>query len=177
MKLAWISIAVAMLAFASPASAGQFRGDPSIDAQWAAQLSRPPAYRNAPPIDLSPRGKRRASFFRAPPAPAPAPAPRTIDAAFLPAIVPDPTGEGPGTIVVDPAARYLYLVLSDGMAERYGVGVGCEGFGWSGTVKIGRKAEWPKWTPPPEMRERQPDLPLSMEGGPDNPLGARALYL
>ena len=179
MKLALISFAVAMLALSGPASAqGQFRGDPSIDAQWAAQLSRPPAYRSAPPpIDLSPRGNRRASFFRAPPAPAPAPAPRTIDAAFLPAVVPDPTGEAPGTIVVDPAARYLYLVRSDGMAERYGVGVGREGFGWSGTVKVGRKAEWPKWTPPAEMRKRQPDLPLSMEGGPDNPLGARALYL
>ena len=179
MKLALIWFAVAMLALLGPASAqGQFRGDPSIDAQWAAQLSRPPAYRNAPPpIDLSPRGKRRASFFRAPPEPAPAPAPRTIDAAYLPAVVPDPTGEAPGTIVVDPATRYLYLVRSDGMAERYGVGVGREGFGWSGTVKVGRKAEWPKWTPPAEMRKRQPDLPLSMEGGPDNPLGARALYL
>ena len=102
---------------------------------------------------------------------------RAIDPAFLPAIVDFPTAERPGTIVIDPHSRYLYLVLDGGKAQRYGVGVGRDGFGWSGTVRVGRKAEWPRWTPPAAMRERQPYLPVSMEGGPDNPLGARALYL
>jgi len=100
-----------------------------------------------------------------------------IDPAFLPALVEDPTGKAPGTIVIDTGARYLYLVLADGKAQRYGVGVGREGFGWTGAVHIGRKAEWPTWTPPAAMRKRQPYLPVSMAGGPDNPLGARAMYL
>jgi lipoprotein-anchoring transpeptidase ErfK/SrfK len=106
-----------------------------------------------------------------------APTEHQIDPAFLPALVDYPTAEKPGTIVIDTGARYLYLVLDGGKAQRYGVGVGREGFGWSGTVHVGRKAEWPTWTPPPAMRKRQPYLPISMPGGPNNPLGARALYL
>jgi len=82
-----------------------------------------------------------------------------------------------GTIVVDPDAKYLYLIEPDGMALRYGVGVGRAGFEWSGTAKIKRKVEWPTWTPPAAMRKREPWLPARMEGGLDNPLGARALYL
>ena len=91
--------------------------------------------------------------------------------------VADPTGETPGTIVIDTAAKYLYLVEPDGRAIRYGVGVGKEGFGWTGEAKVGSKQEWPDWVPPPEMLERRPDLPLRMAGGPENPLGARAMYL
>ena len=91
------------------------------------------------------------------------------------------TREAPGTIIIDPREHYLYLVLGDGRAMRYGVGVGRDGFGWHGSVRIGRKAEWPGWTPPPEMiaRERRKGviLPAYMEGGVRNPLGARALYL
>jgi lipoprotein-anchoring transpeptidase ErfK/SrfK len=83
----------------------------------------------------------------------------------------------PGTIVVDTSERRLYLVLDDGTAIKYGVGVGREGFQWSGTNRITRKAEWPGWTPPPAMRKRRPDLPAYMAGGPNNPLGARALYI
>lgn len=83
----------------------------------------------------------------------------------------------PGTIVVDTSERYLYLVLKDDRAIRYGVGVGRDGFAWSGTHAITRKAEWPGWTPPAEMRKRQPWLPAHVKGGPENPLGARALYL
>lgn len=83
----------------------------------------------------------------------------------------------PGSIVVDTSERRLYFVLSDGRAMRYGIGVGREGFTWSGTHRISRKAEWPGWTPPPQMRKRVPDLPAYMPGGPDNPLGARALYI
>jgi lipoprotein-anchoring transpeptidase ErfK/SrfK len=91
------------------------------------------------------------------------------------------TREAPGTIIIDPREHYLYFVLGDGRAVRYGVGVGRDGFGWRGTVRVGRKAEWPGWTPPPEMvaRERRKGiiLPAYMEGGVRNPLGARALYL
>ena len=83
----------------------------------------------------------------------------------------------PGTIVVETAERRLYFVLPDGQALRYGIGVGRDGFRWSGQHKITRKAEWPGWTPPAEMRKRVPDLPAYMPGGPDNPLGARALYI
>jgi lipoprotein-anchoring transpeptidase ErfK/SrfK len=85
--------------------------------------------------------------------------------------------ESAGTIVVDTPNRFLYLVLGNGRAVRYGIGVGRPGFEWAGVKKITRKAEWPGWTPPPEMLKRRPDLPRFMEGGPENPLGARALYL
>jgi lipoprotein-anchoring transpeptidase ErfK/SrfK len=87
------------------------------------------------------------------------------------------TRERPGTIVIDSPARRLYLVLGDGKAMRYGVGVGRPGFEWGGVKTITRKAEWPSWTPPPQMLKRRPDLPRFMAGGPKNPLGARAMYL
>jgi lipoprotein-anchoring transpeptidase ErfK/SrfK len=87
------------------------------------------------------------------------------------------TNEAPGTIIIDTPNTYLYLVLGNGRALRYGIGVGREGFTWSGTLPITKKAEWPDWTPPPEMIERQPYLPRFMAGGPGNPLGARAMYL
>lgn len=83
----------------------------------------------------------------------------------------------PGTIVVETSERRLYLVLDDGKAMKYGIGVGRDGFRWSGQHSITRKAEWPGWTPPAQMRQRVPDLPAYMPGGPDNPLGARALYI
>ena len=87
------------------------------------------------------------------------------------------TNEAPGTIIIDTPNTYLYLVLGNGRALRYGIGVGREGFTWSGTQTITRKAEWPDWHPPQEMIERQPYLPRFMAGGPGNPLGARAMYL
>ena len=87
------------------------------------------------------------------------------------------TQEKPGTIVIDTDARFLYLIQPEGQAIRYGIGVGRDGFTWAGVQKITRKAEWPGWTPPAEMIARQPDLPRYMPGGPENPLGARALYL
>jgi len=92
-------------------------------------------------------------------------------------IVANPTSYGPGTIVVDTRSKFLYLVLGGGRAIRYGIGVGREGFGWRGVTTVGRKAPWPDWRPPAEMRARQPHLPVLVKGGPDNPLGARALYL
>ena len=87
------------------------------------------------------------------------------------------TTHKPGTIIIETSERRLYLVLEDGKAMKYGIGVGRDGFRWSGTHRITRKAEWPGWTPPPAMRKRVPDLPAYMPGGPDNPLGARALYI
>ena len=100
-----------------------------------------------------------------------------VQPVYLRQVVPYPTNERSGTIVVDSRAHFLYFVLGDGRALRYGIGVARDGFGWSGTHRVSRKAEWPGWTPPAEMRKRQPGLPAHMEGGPNNPLGARALYL
>ncbi|MGQ3354194.1 MAG: L,D-transpeptidase [Phreatobacter sp.] len=86
-------------------------------------------------------------------------------------------GHAPGTVVVNTTERRLYLVLADGRAIRYGIGVGRPGFEWAGSPTITRKQEWPDWRPPVQMLQRRPDLPRFMAGGPDNPLGARALYL
>jgi lipoprotein-anchoring transpeptidase ErfK/SrfK len=104
----------------------------------------------------------------------------TIPVQFHRQIVRDPTGEAPGTVVVDPGQRYLYLVEPNGKARRYGIGVGREGFAWNGTATIQMKREWPKWYPPVEMQERDErarQYAKGMDGGPDNPLGARAMYL
>ena len=87
------------------------------------------------------------------------------------------TAEAPGTIIIDTKSRFLYLVQPNNRALRYGIGVGRDGFQWSGLLKVSRKAEWPDWRPPAEMIERQPYLPRFMAGGPGNPLGARAMYL
>ncbi len=87
------------------------------------------------------------------------------------------TREAPGTIIIDTPNTYLYLVLRNGQAIRYGIGVGRDGFTWSGVQSITKKAEWPDWMPPAEMIARQPYLPRYMAGGPGNPLGARAMYL
>ena len=109
-----------------------------------------------------------------------------INPAFLRAPVAYASAEAPGTIVIEPRARYLYYVLGSGRAMRYGVGVGREGFAWSGSATINSKQEWPDWYPPKEMVQRQPELRkslttlqggLGMPGGPRNPLGARAMYL
>lgn len=115
------------------------------------------------------------------PAPAGSPAaPRAtlqMDPAFLPADIAYTGRFTTGTVVIDTEQRYLYLVKPGGQARRYGVGVGRPGFEWAGTHRITQKREWPGWTPPPQMRKRQPELPAYMEGGPENPLGARAMYL
>jgi len=88
-----------------------------------------------------------------------------------------PGNHKPGTIVIRAGERRLYLVLGNGQAVSYGIGVGRDGFGWSGVRRVSAKREWPDWTPPAQMLRRRPDLPRHMAGGPDNPLGARALYL
>jgi lipoprotein-anchoring transpeptidase ErfK/SrfK len=103
-----------------------------------------------------------------------------IDPEYYRREVSDPTGEAPGTIVVDPDNHFLYHVHEDGMATRYGVGVGREGFGWHGKATIRRKAVWPTWTPPSDMVKRDSEAAKyadGMPGGPGNPLGARAMYL
>ncbi|MGO4173692.1 L,D-transpeptidase [Bosea sp. TAF32] len=92
-------------------------------------------------------------------------------------VVDYPTRYQPGTIVINSTERRLYFVMPNGKAVRYGVGVGRPGFDWAGSQSITRKAEWPSWTPPSQMLKRRPDLPRFMPGGPDNPLGARAMYL
>jgi lipoprotein-anchoring transpeptidase ErfK/SrfK len=112
--------------------------------------------------------------------------PPTLDPAFVRTVVTYPTPEPPGTIIVDPGSHYLYLVQEGGKAIRYGVGVGAEGFLWSGLATVHNKQEWPDWYPPAEMLARKPELRehmvqlqsgIGMPGGPDNPIGARALYL
>ena len=92
-------------------------------------------------------------------------------------VVADPTGRQPGTVTVDTKDRYLYLSMDNGQAMRYSIGVGREGFAWSGTAYVARRAEWPSWTPPAAMLRRRPDIPHFMKGGIENPLGARAMYL
>ena len=87
------------------------------------------------------------------------------------------TEEKPGTIIIDTSDRFLYLIQPNNVALRYGIGVGRDGFQWQGLLRVTRKSEWPDWTPPPEMIQRQPYLPRFMAGGPGNPMGARALYL
>jgi len=105
------------------------------------------------------------------------PARRSFDPKYERQLV-DYTGkESAGTIVVDTPNKFLYLVQGNGKALRYGIGVGRPGFTWSGIKQISAKREWPDWTPPAEMLVRRPDLPRHMEGGPENPLGARAMYL
>jgi lipoprotein-anchoring transpeptidase ErfK/SrfK len=102
---------------------------------------------------------------------------RAFDPRFAKQVVQYSGKEKAGTIIVDTPQRYLYLVQDDGTALRYGIGVGRPGFTWAGVKSVTRKAEWPDWVPPKEMLARRPELPRHMAGGPDNPLGARALYL
>jgi lipoprotein-anchoring transpeptidase ErfK/SrfK len=102
---------------------------------------------------------------------------RAIDPQFARQVVAYSGSQRPGTIVIDTPSHHLYLVQPGGQAIRYGIGVGRPGFAWSGLKTVSQKKEWPDWTPPPEMLKRRPDLPRHMEGGPQNPLGARALYL
>ncbi|HVX98411.1 MAG TPA: L,D-transpeptidase family protein [Pseudorhodoplanes sp.] len=171
-----------------------YRPDPSVDDPRAPEAApyRDPAYsgpgargaddapRPPAPIDAA-RGntpKPPANIAALPPDDQPETGePRELPPQFKRQVVDYLTKEPAGTIVIDTPATYLYYVLGDGKAIRYGIGVGREGFTWSGVERISRLAEWPDWYPPAEMIERQPYLPRFMAGGPGNPLGARALYL
>ncbi len=138
-----------------------------------AQASSTPVY-VAPPV--------HASVPAAAPVPAPAPLvepPKAAEGpgAFVRQVVDYASRQTPGTVIIDTGNTFLYFVLNDRQAMRYGIGVGREGFAWSGEQTVARKAEWPDWRPPAEMVSRQPYLPRFMAGGPGNPLGARAMYL
>lgn len=181
---------------------------PDLSAPWVMQLGgvpqRPrivaPAQRQAVPVyqrqvlqQQRPIRQQRRTLFNQPGAASQQPVVQQaavrpekpmrtqLDPMFLPQMVAYETEQNPGTIVIDTNNRFLYLVMEDGQAKRYGVGVGKPGFEWAGTHKVTRKAEWPSWHPPQEMIAREAAkghyLPASMEGGPENPLGARAMYL
>jgi lipoprotein-anchoring transpeptidase ErfK/SrfK len=100
-----------------------------------------------------------------------------LDPMFMRQVVPFRSDEAAGTLIVDTGHKFLYHVLGQGKALRYGIGTAKDGFEWSGTHRITNKREWPDWTPPAEMLKRRPELPRHMEGGINNPLGARALYI
>jgi len=157
-----------------------------------APYGAPPAYQEQPgPIQLGPAARppadvagrdttgaaRPSTVAALPPEEQPDEGKPELPAQFRRQLVNFQTGEPAGTIVIDTANTYLYLVLGNGQAMRYGVGVGREGFTWAGAERISRMKEWPDWYPPAEMIERQPYLPRMMAGGETNPLGARALYL
>jgi lipoprotein-anchoring transpeptidase ErfK/SrfK len=156
------AVAITAIAFAGPVSAAPvqlfpFFAPPAFTAPQPYQpYQSSPSYQTAPSEDQD-SVEMPARFRR-----------QTVSYA---------TREAPGTIIIDTPNTYLYYVLGGGQAIRYGIGVGRDGFTWSGVQSVTKKAEWPDWTPPPEMIARQPYLPRHMAGGPGNPLGARAMYL
>ncbi len=164
-----------------------------------AQQPRGPRYQDgaapnvAPPV-MQPHVLQQQPDMQMPPPPAPMyvrndpaqmvgpgyaaePAQPAIDLRYMKQVVSYTGKEPAGTIIIDTPQRFLFLVQDNGKAIRYGIGVGKPGFTWSGVRQISRKAEWPDWRPPAEMLKRRPDLPQFMAGGPNNPLGARAMYL
>jgi lipoprotein-anchoring transpeptidase ErfK/SrfK len=162
--VAFGAVALSAFAFTGPAQAAPVQLFPFLP---------PPAF--AAPQPLQPYQPYQATPYQAAPS-------EDRDSVEMPArfrrqTVSYATREAPGTIIIDTPNTYLYYVLGNGQALRYGIGVGRDGFTWSGTQSITKKAEWPDWTPPPEMIARQPYLPRHMAGGPGNPLGARAMYL
>jgi len=146
-------------------------GDPGIVAPYPGQENA-----NRPSISIGP--DQRPVISALPPGEQPETGPaKALPPQFRRTTIDYRTKEPAGTIIIDTPHTYLYLVLGNGKAVRYGIGVGREGFTWAGTERISRMAEWPDWNPPAEMIERQPYLPRFMAGGEGNPLGARALYL
>jgi lipoprotein-anchoring transpeptidase ErfK/SrfK len=150
------AFAIGAIAFSGPASATPVQLFPFFPAP-PMQFAPPPAVEAAPSDD---EGVVRA-----------------LPARLKRQIVGYAGREAAGTVIIDTPNTYLYYVLGGGQAIRYGIGVGRDGFTWSGVQQVSKKAEWPDWTPPPEMIARQPYLPRHMAGGPGNPLGARAMYL
>jgi lipoprotein-anchoring transpeptidase ErfK/SrfK len=149
------ALAIGATAFSAPASAAPLPLFPFF--------MTPPTEAAPPPVSAAPQDDEGQAF--------------ELPARLRRQVVSYPSREAPGTIIIDTPNTYLYLVIGNGQAMRYGIGIGRDGFTWSGTQTITRKAEWPAWTPPPEMIARQPYLPRHMAGGPGNPLGARAMYL
>jgi len=144
-----------------------FRGPPG--GRYEPSREPPTSYRQYPPApgDIGP-GMVESPYH---------PGSAVMDPRYLKQEVGYDGSEGAGTIVINTRDRFLYLVQGNGRAMRYGIGVGRPGFTWSGVHHISQKRQWPDWTPPDEMLKRRPDLPRHMVGGPDNPLGARAMYL
>jgi lipoprotein-anchoring transpeptidase ErfK/SrfK len=140
-----------------------------------ARIFAPPPYQPAPyqPPPAGYRAEPQEASYGALQASDPA----ALNPRFLRQEVNYDGNEAPGTIIINTPERLLYLVEGNGRALRYGIGVGRPGFAWAGVHAITSKREWPDWTPPDEMLKRRPDLPRHMEGGPENPLGARAMYL
>ncbi|HWX64448.1 L,D-transpeptidase [Bradyrhizobium sp.] len=136
---------------------------------------QPPAYQQQPSYE--PRGPYLPPQQQVQPPEANDPTQRPLDPMYEKQVVDYSGKEGAGTVVIDTPNKFLYLVEGGRKALRYGIGVGRPGFTWSGVKSISAKREWPDWTPPAEMLVRRPDLPRHMEGGPENPLGARAMYL
>jgi lipoprotein-anchoring transpeptidase ErfK/SrfK len=192
-----LSAALCSFSLLSPAQAQWFSPPPSFGETTPSQaygysgavrrplppnLYRDPRYADEDDYDVSPRQRSGTRMASLPPDADPNySGPRNydhrIDAESTRRIVSDPTNQAAGTITVNTRSRKLYLSLGNSRAVEYGIGVGRQGFDWKGSATIGRKAVWPGWTPPSEMLKRRPDLPKHMEGGMDNPLGARALYL
>jgi lipoprotein-anchoring transpeptidase ErfK/SrfK len=139
-------------------------------------MARRELYDSPPQAAIEPYAERRQAAIE-PARGASEPARASIDRKYLKQVVAYPGPEKPGTIIIDTPNRFLYFVQDNGTAVRYGIGVGRPGFTWAGVKSVSAKKEWPDWTPPPEMLQRRPDLPHFMAGGPENPLGARALYL
>lgn len=174
-RVALGAVAVAALGYGllSGSASVQKPSAPQAQIQVQAKASSTPVY-VAPSVHAA----------APPPAPAPAPAPlveppKAADGpgALVRQVVDYTSRQTPGTVIIDTGNTFLYYVLNDRQAMRYGIGVGREGFTWSGQQTVARKAEWPDWHPPAEMVSRQPYLPRFMAGGPGNPLGARAMYL
>ena len=187
-KIAVVAIAAGALGYAMLSHPVTVQ--PKRPAAHQASIQPQPASAPAPatpaPVQAQPQAQAPAPV----PAPVPVPAPASIPtpevelpkAADAPGklvrqVVDYVSHEAPGTVVVDTGNTFLYLVLNGRQAMRYGIGVGREGFTWSGEQTVARKTEWPDWRPPAEMVLRQPYLPRFMAGGPGNPLGARAMYL
>lgn len=176
------AVAVAVVGYgllSRPASVQPIRKPSAQQAQVQARASSTPVY-VATPVHAAVPEPTPAQI----PIPAPAPAPlveppKAADGpgAFVRQVVDYASRQPPGTVIIDTGNTFLYFVLNDRQAMRYGIGVGREGFTWSGEQTVARKAEWPDWHPPVEMVSRQPYLPRFMAGGPGNPLGARAMYL
>jgi lipoprotein-anchoring transpeptidase ErfK/SrfK len=159
LRLGAVVVTMAMAGCVSTSQAPQQTAVPAVDPMYAAMYgARPDEAHPLPALDLT-----------------------EVDTRYLRREVAYNGREEPGTIVIDTAARYLYLVRENGRAIRYGIGVGNEGMAWSGRARIGRKAPWPRWTPTADMIRREPERngrwAGGMEGGLRNPLGARALYL
>jgi len=137
----------------------------------------PPLFGPGEPFVVRPVAVQQRAYARAEPGDSADPARPAMDPRYRRQIVDWDGNEAPGTIIIHTPDRFLYLVEGRGKAIRYGIGVGRPGFAWAGVKQISMKREWPDWTPPEEMLKRRPDLPRYMAGGPENPLGARALYL